>query len=174
MAIRILFFCSTSVFALFFVALHPRLQPVAFMKLKYQTEIDNQKLSIKCPNGLSTLSEPTEAFRFSHNPIDLSIDFLPNMIYDQIVGIVIAYKDDLRKCSRCNASFFKTPDRLQNIWSNMSPENKTKMGYTDIAKGMLDGNDGFVALKSNGHIGLYEFEGANYQRSFKIALKLNE
>lgn len=146
------------------------------MVLKYQKYIDNLSLTISCPDGLSALTEETAVYRFCHDPIDLMIDFLPNVIYDKLVGITYDYsaanKDEVRKCSRCGASFHKKIDGLIGTWNNMSPQNQQDLGYKAISSGRLGTNDGLVRESKSGHIGFYEFEEASFHGSFKIVKPL--
>jgi hypothetical protein len=144
--------------------------------LKFKTQIDALKLSINCPQDLSEITEDIITYRFCHNPIDLNVDFLPNVLYDKLVGIEFDYsatnKDEKKKCSRCGASFQKMIEGLISTWNNLNDSIKTKLGYSAIAKGTLSINSGLVSISNGGHIGFYEYEKATYHNSFGIEKSL--
>lgn len=170
----ILFFFSSSVFTLFFVALQPQLHHANIMQLKYKNEIDNLKLSITCPDNFIQLAKEVEVYRVACNPITNEDNFLPNILYDRKKNLSLFdysnnNKDEIKKCLRCGASFFKTLHRAKNLLEHITKKNKDNSGYNCVAQGNLDGTDGLVkTTDSSEHITLYEFENVELSKKFKI------
>lgn len=169
-----IFFLSSSVITLLFVALQPQLPSSRLMQLKYQKEIDSLKLSITCPDNFSQLTSEVEAYRVACNPITHPDNFLPNILYDakhslKFFDYTAANKDETRKCLRCGASFFKTLNRAKNTLEHFTRKNKNNSGYNCVAKGTLNRKDGLVkTANQSDHITLYEFDGVALADKFKI------
>jgi hypothetical protein len=144
------------------------------MALKYQSYIDALKLSIICPDNLSQLKEDIEVYRLSYSPISHENNFLPNVIFDPKRNITFfdyseKNTDEGKKCLRCGASFFKNVDKAIATLKHLSGQIKQSYGYTCIAKGSLNGEDGLIKHNEKGdHFTLYEFEGVELAKKFEI------
>ena len=140
------------------------------MGLKYQNEIDNFNLDIKCPDEVS---EPNgiDAFRFSYNPIGHPLNFLPNVVFDRQTNGTFNYKkaSDPVKCKRCGASYYTSLINAKSKWEELSEQNKQNLGYTHIANGILAPIDGLMKEPDKeGHFGFYEYENVDLAKKFKL------
>ena len=123
------------------------------MPLKYQSEIDGFELT-ECPVNIVAFENEVESFRFSYEPIDHDMNFLPNVVFDKAVNAPFNYDtaDNARKCLRCGASFYNKIESAVSTWNNLTQQIKENLGYTHIAKGNLDNEDGVISnLGTNCH-----------------------
>ncbi len=173
MAIRNLF-SSTSVLALFFVALQFLPQSGYSMQLKYQYLIDEFQMTNQCPGDDCAEIEMT-AYRWVHSPITHELNFLPNIEYDRkrkkspprlLMGDLI--------CSRCGASFFTTEKkarkRLKEYKDNLEIKHQQFVNYTHIAKGDIKRTDGVATKIKKEHFGFYEYEKCDMKKTFDPVL----
>lgn len=145
------------------------------MALKFQHEIDAFQLDIQCPEGVV---EPNElvAFRWSYTPIEHRLNFLPNVVFDREINNGYNYnnKGSQIKCRRCAASYFTNIENAKNKWEGISLQNRLNLGYTHIASGVLEANDGVMREPDrDGHFGFYESDTANLATKFTIVGELN-
>lgn len=139
-------------------------------KLKYQSEIDNLKLSIECPYEVLSIEKDVDVFRFSHSPNINPLNCLPNIVYDRLNGGNFDYSKpgkDNKKCKRCGASFFYDPVLAKASWDSLGDKIRGLLKYTHLAKGTLSPFDGVVSKPDEfSHFGFYENENPddNYLR----------
>lgn len=144
------------------------------MDLKYQTEISNRNFKIQCPiSG----AQPTNlsAFRFVYSPITHNLNFLPNIIFDNLVGIGYDYDNAPEQdvCLRCGISLYDTITNAKKAWKKLAPRVKQKLGYSHLAKGVLTQSDGLMNnINDKGHFGFYEDNNANLIQKFTIVEQL--
>lgn len=145
------------------------------MELKYQNEIDNFAFqTLKCPM-VNQLPNDLEAYRFSFNPIEHEDNFLPNVVFDRKRGKPFNYTKAVEtvRCSRCSSSMYNTLDFARLAWKNLSPQVKENLGYTHLAKGILNNIDGLVTeINQKGHFGFYESNECNPISKFSILEEL--
>src|ERR1700710_1760168 len=145
------------------------------MPLKYQNEIDNFNLSIECPINLKWEGGELDAHKFSFAPIENKLNFLPNVLFDRLKGIPFDYikANELVKCKRCGSSYYDKLDSAITAWNNLSPQVQENLGYTHIALGKLNNQDGYISeISKNGHFGFYENENVDLRLKFKILTSL--
>ncbi len=143
------------------------------MSLKYQSEIDALGLTF-CPDAVVPETE-IEAFRFSFNPIENELNFVPNVIFDRQRNSPFNYEKATaeKKCLRCGASFYLNLESAINKWNNISERIRELLGYTHIANGKLDSNDGLMRVPDiTGHFTFYELETANLTTKFNLISEL--
>jgi hypothetical protein len=145
------------------------------MALKYQSEIDKFQLTINCPENVSPPAKEIEAFRFSFSPITHDLNFLPNVVFDRVKPIPFNYAkaSAIVKCRRCGASFYINLESALNQWSNLSEQVRDSLGYTHIAAGKLDAQDGLMKEpEKSGHFGFYENDTADLTAKFNLLARL--
>lgn len=145
------------------------------MQLKYQNEIDNLDLHGLCPDEVFPPSEEINVFRFSYDPIDHVLNFLPNVVFDRLKPIPFNYKTASPhvKCKRSGASYYIDADNAQDKWDNLPEQVRANLGYTHLATGTLDANDGFMRQPDiDGHFGFYESDNADLAKKFTLAIVL--
>ncbi len=145
------------------------------MALKYQSQIDDFKLSIVCPINTIKEEKIIPAYRLSFESIDNELNFLPNVIFDKIKNHPYNYikADDSIKCKRCGASFYTNTQDIYNRWNSLTVVIREKLGYTHIASGNIDSKDGHLTEPDDkGHFGFYENEGVDLKSKFEIIAKL--
>lgn len=134
--------------------------------LKYQETIDNQNLSIECPNGCS--EKNVKAFRWVFEDVNHEENFLP-----RIFTIGPKRRNELSDegtCLSCGLSFYGSYDSAINNFQNMPPKIQKKIQYTNIAEGTLNEEDGVASDENNaGHFTFYEYYDANLFEKFEIA-----
>ena len=172
MAYRILFFLSSTVFTLFFVALQPRLQSVYIMPFKYQTLIDSLNISSDCPDS-SAAEIDILAYRWSHNPITHQWNFLPNIPYDIVRNIPPRLLVGEQNCAPCGLSFFTSEKRARDKFFTYKQYLERKYShlterYTHIAIGQIKKIDGKATTINNEHFGFYEYDTCDFKKTFKL------
>ncbi len=145
------------------------------MKLKYQTEIDNFNLTVKCPTDVSLLEDDMYAYRFSLSPITDVLNFLPNVLYDRLKPAIFNYTkaSEEKKCKRCGSSYFSDKKKAFNSWNSLSEKIQENLGYSHLAYGILKKSDGWVTnIEESSHFSFYEEENAYLFTQFQIIEEL--
>lgn len=169
MANRFLFF-SSSVFALFFVALQPRQEYVYFMPLKYQKEIEQLNPDF---TGFSEVEERT-SYRWVFEGNDPR-NFLPIYKIDEK-----RYKREVEK-GKANfrgwaLSFYQSEEDAKKellYWVKDKPEKFKKLG-THISKGNIIKEDGLCeeSCDERGHFDHFENINVELYGRFEIVQKV--
>ena len=146
------------------------------MPHKYQQEIDNFSFppDFTCPNKVKPINEEIIVYRFSINPVSDPLNFLPNVLFDQNRGIVTKYKkgEEEKVCLRCGASFYLSEDSAKFAWKSAAKKFRNNSGYTHIAYGKLNSNDGVMSKPHDDHFTFYEDISANLPAKFDILCPL--
>src|SRR5258706_5804950 len=130
-------------------------------QLKYQSLIDDQNLQIPCPDN-SCIPIQKIAYRWVKSDFSDGQSFLPNFIYDQNRGRPPRKNDptDDYKCSMCALSFFENINASERSVETIGGPSRIKklLGYSHIAEGKLDRDDGLAGIvDETGHFLLFEF-----------------
>lgn len=142
-------------------------------KLKYQELINSFNLKNSCPNGAATIKEETLSFRWCLEPISHEWNFLPNHLFDKAKGPPPRknFSAD-EKCDRCGLSFFTSQDSATITFNRLTERIRMLLGYTHVAGGKINTEDGLVSETKNSHYSLFEFEGVNLMKKFEIIDKM--
>lgn len=144
------------------------------MKFKYQGLIDRLELTVMCPPENTVVNEETNAARFTIDPIDHELNFLPNFIYNSKLGIPPRVMSSELKCRYCSLSFYTSVEASQAAYRSLNTVIKAKLGYTHIAYGIIKRNSGRATPvnPSSQHFELFEAEGSEWSSNFKIVASL--
>jgi hypothetical protein len=145
------------------------------MPLKYQSEIDNFKVLISCPEDVANPEGELTSYRFCFSPIGHKHNFLPNVVFDRANQIPFNYDNAPNhvKCNRCGASFYTKLESIKKTWNILSAKIKENLGYTHIAEGILTKDDGLMkAPDKKGHFTFYEDANANLPAKFNLIEEL--
>lgn len=145
------------------------------MALKYQAEIDNFGLSLTCPDNVEPPNGEIDAYRFSYNPINHHLNFLPNVVFDRLTKNPYNYNkaSDHIKCSRCGASYYTSIENVKTKWALLSEQIRENLGYTHIAFGKLNNTDGLMKKPAKtGHFGFYENDTVDLSKKFSLVSEL--
>jgi hypothetical protein len=175
MANGTLFFLSSSVFTLFFVALHPRVQPTYLMPLKYQKEIE--ALSPTKEDWLDYHQEDNkQSFRWVFEDIKDARNFTPRYGFPAVYRMEEGRRS--LKFTGWSISFFDSLDnarrRLKHFCED-KPEMQKRLG-THLAQGIVNSTDGLTQIKcdKHGHFNHFEFKATNFYDvgKFEVVEKL--
>ena len=145
--------------------------------LKYREEMTKRGVTIDCPISVSP-SKKISAFRFVYSPKEHELNFIPNVLIDEMKNVPFNYSNDeyqkqLQLCKRCAISLFDTLENIQNRWDNATQKFKKNYGYTHIAEGEIHEGDGLMGDISNtGHFSFYEFEDSNIHERFELKIAI--
>jgi hypothetical protein len=147
------------------------MEVVARPALKYQALIDQQNLSIKCPDSSCAQVDMT-VFRWVKADFSDGQSFLPNLIYDFNRGKPPRKNaDEDFKCGMCALSFFDTLESAgENVEAIGGPEKiKRLLGYTHVAQGKIESTDGLASsIDEHGHLLFFEFVGVVLEPKFTV------
>lgn len=145
-----------------------------FMSLKFQSLINKLELN-DCPSNVFPPPSKILAFRFSYEPIEHEHNFLPNYLLDEINNLPYNFNQDRiaeQKCLRCGTSFFLSQEAALKKWRKISEQIKLNMGYSHIAEGILEQNDGLMSNPKKNHFTFYQNEGCDLTKKFKNTYSL--
>jgi len=98
--------------------------------LKYQETIDNQNLSIECPNGCS--EKNVKAFRWVLDDISYEENFLPRILTKGPPRKNDQSDDDI--CKSCGLSFFSSHKAAVNKFQSIPPKIQKKCSILTLLK----------------------------------------
>ncbi|HWI91207.1 MAG TPA: hypothetical protein VNT20_08020 [Flavisolibacter sp.] len=138
------------------------------MTLKYQSEIDDLKLQ-NCPSNVSPPNGNIEAYRFSFDPIEHPDNFLPNVKIDRIKSAPFNYDNCTpeEKCLRCASSFYLSEESALKKWKKLPVKFKENYGYTHLAYGTINKEDGLMSSPEKEHFSFYQNEKSELEQKFK-------
>ena len=145
------------------------------MKLKYETLIKEQNLSLSCPNA-NCISINATAYRWVLGNNFNSDSFLPKILFDQKRNVAPRKnsQDDDFICSCCALSFFNTEDQARSRFLGIPARTRKLLGYTHLAEGNIAETHGLASpVNDYGHFDFFEFEGIDLGDFFKIISDLN-
>ena len=139
------------------------------MSFKYQELIDEQSLTVECPpNHLDQYSG--EAFRFCKETISKN-DFLPTLLVDRTKNPPPRrnFESDNERCKACSLSLFESKEAISKKFKSFPKRTKQLLGFTHIAKGGLDEEDGLASeVERSGHFSFFEYEKAHIAKKFTV------
>jgi hypothetical protein len=123
-----------------------------------------------CPSE-DTTEHQGGAFRWTIDPLDHPLNFLPNIIYDKLrqtnaPSRINDKADKHAKCKRCALSFFSTEEAAKAKFLTIKESSRLAIGYTHIATGDISKNDGLAGLIKQGHFNFYEYQGTDFVGKF--------
>lgn len=147
--------------------------PKLVMGLKFQAEIDKFNL-VDCPSNVSVPEKDIKAYRFSFEPIEHEYNFLPNVLIDRIKNVPFNFNlcSPEKKCLRCGSSFFLSSESALSKWNKLPIQFKENYGYTHLASGTINKEDGFISIPQNNHFTFYQKEDVQLEKKFKNITKL--
>lgn len=139
---------------------------------KYQSLFDEHNLECDCLQNGQTLNAP--AFRWVIDPINHSLNFLPNILYDIAKDAprrINSVKDDM-KCGYCALSFFISKEAAIKKYKGIPKRVQQLIGYNCIAEGTITDKDGVISDIIDEHFNFYEYTSADLKQSFVITTEL--
>jgi hypothetical protein len=140
---------------------------------KYQWLFDELGLN-NCPKA-DCVEINIVAFRWSHEPLDNNLNFLPNYLYHKERGRRpprVLEPADL--CNHCNLSFFDSEDAAKSLLSkyrsNLEQKHEDLLKhYTHIAVGEIKFEDGVSTKVRKNHFMFFEYDGVDFKtRDFEL------
>ncbi len=138
--------------------------------LKYQLLIDNQSLTVPCPDLLTTeVEKEKDSFRWCCDPISDAM-FLPSLLEDEAKNKPPReLHGDSKHCGACALSLFDTLAQAKKHFIKFPLPTRQKLGYTHVANGKLSCLDGKVSSSDkNGHFLFFEYTQADLSSKFSI------
>lgn len=144
------------------------------MELKYRQLIADQNLTIKCPPENCKLNSAVEGVRWVIEPIGNELNFLPNHLFNQKKGVPSRSLSEDIKCGYCSISLHESVEASTNAFRGLSSSIKNKLGYTHMAKGLIEASIGLMTDINpiSKHFELFEKDGYNWSHKFKIISQL--
>lgn len=128
---------------------------------------------IECPfEDAQNLS--LEAFRWVDEPM-IEENFIPASAFDELNGKKPRKFPNGSKenCMYHGLSLFISQQKAKDRFNSFPPNVRKMIGYTHIAKGMLDEDDGVsTSADKNGHFTFFEYDGVILIDKFEIISQL--
>lgn len=147
-------------------------------KFKYHNLLEEYNIVDTCPCG-ELSGDNRNSYRWSLNPIDHELNFLPNVLYNKLNLAARPRrandKVDLKRvCGECGISFFTSLNEAKNYFFTLGQPARISLGYTHIAEGAITEEDGLrTEINKHGHFNFYEYDGVDFKTSFQIVETLS-
>jgi hypothetical protein len=105
------------------------------------------------------------------DPIFDPLNFLPNILYNELRPSIKprrmnAITDKNNVCGSCAISLFTSLDIAKAKFLTIKENSRIEIGYTNIAEGSIEHNDGLAGKIKHGHFNFYEFQGTDLVGKF--------
>ena len=137
------------------------------MNFKYNSQLQliRKEYNIDCPCK-DAMNINTITYRWVYDDITNEANFIPSGIRNPRKFPPGRIEN---KCNQFALSMFETEEQGIKYFHSFKPRLRRKLGYTHIAKGYVNHNDGLAnPSDEQGHFGFHEYEKVELTHKFEI------